>query len=86
VLRRDLCKGHKRQRKEITIVPTGKIKWFSDAKGYGFIDTGEGKDLFVHYSAIQLEGYKSLREGQEVEYQVGEGPKGPQAENVVPCA
>ncbi|BDI31126.1 MAG: cold-shock protein [Capsulimonas sp.] len=67
-------------------MPTGKIKWFSDAKGYGFIDTGEGKDLFVHFSAIQAEGYKSLREGQEVEYQVADGPKGPQAENVVPQA
>jgi CspA family cold shock protein len=72
--------------KEIAQMPTGKIKWFSDAKGYGFIDTGTGKDLFVHFSAIQLEGYKSLKEGQEVEYEVGEGPKGPQAENVVPHA
>lgn len=65
-------------------MPLGKIKWFSDAKGYGFIDTGQSKDLFVHFSAIQQEGYKSLREGQEVEYEVGEGPKGPQAEKVVP--
>ena len=65
-------------------MPVGKIKWFSDAKGYGFIDTGENKDLFVHFSAIQQDGYKSLREGQEVEYEVGDGPKGPQAENVVP--
>ena len=65
-------------------MPTGKIKWFSDAKGYGFIDTGAGKDLFVHFSAIQQDGYKSLREGQEVEYEVGEGPKGVQAEKVVP--
>jgi CspA family cold shock protein len=65
-------------------MPTGKIKWFSDAKGYGFIDTGTGKDLFVHFSAIQKDGYKSLREGQEVEYEVGEGPKGSQAEKVVP--
>lgn len=63
-------------------MPTGKIKWFSDAKGYGFIDTGEGKDLFVHFSVIQQEGYKSLHEGQEVEYEVGEGPKGLQAEHV----
>ena len=65
-------------------MPTGKIKWFSDVKGYGFIDTGSGKDLFVHFSAIQQDGYKSLREGQEVEYEVGEGPKGAQAEKVVP--
>jgi CspA family cold shock protein len=67
-------------------MPNGKIKWFSDAKGFGFIDTGSGKDLFVHFSAIQQEGYKSLKEGQEVEYEVGEGPKGPQAENVIPHA
>lgn len=67
-------------------MPTGKIRWFSDAKGYGFIDTGSGKDLFVHFSAIQQDGYKSLREGQEVEYEVGEGPKGVQAEKVVPHA
>jgi len=65
-------------------MPEGKIKWFSDAKGYGFIETGAGKDLFVHFSAIQQDGYKSLREGQEVEYEVADGPKGPQAENVVP--
>lgn len=62
----------------------GKIKWFSDIKGYGFIDTGEGKDLFVHFSAVQQQGCKSLHEGQEVEYEIGEGPKGRQAANVVP--
>lgn len=67
-------------------MPIGKVKWFSDAKGYGFIDTGSGKDLFVHFSAIKQDGYKSLQEGQEVEYEVGDGPKGPQAENVVPHA
>lgn len=65
-------------------MPEGIIKWFSDAKGYGFIDTGLGKDLFVHFSAVQSEGYKSLREGQEVEFEIGEGPNGPQAEKVVP--
>lgn len=65
---------------------TGKIKWFSDTKGYGFIETGEGKDLFVYFSAVQQEGYKSLHEGQEVAYEVGDGPKGKQAENVVPQA
>ncbi len=64
-------------------MPEGIIKWFSDAKGYGFIDTGSGKDLFVHFSAVQSEGYKSLREGQEVQYEIGEGPNGPQAEKVV---
>ena len=65
-------------------MPKGKIKWFSDLKGYGFIETGQGKDVFVHFSAIQQEGHKSLLEGQEVEYQLGDGPKGPQAEKVVP--
>lgn len=65
-------------------MPKGKIKWFSDSKGYGFIDTGAGKDLFVHFSAVQAAGYKSLREGQEVEYEIGEGPRGPQAEKVIP--
>jgi len=64
-------------------MPVGKIKWFSDVKGYGFIDTGQARDLFVHFSAIQQNGYKSLREGQEVEYEVAEGPKGPQADKVV---
>lgn len=67
-------------------MPTGKVKWFSDAKGYGFIDTGQEKDLFVHFSAIQSEGYKSLHEGQEVVYEVAVGPKGPQADQVIPAA
>ncbi len=70
--------------KEGTAMAIGKIKWFSDIKGYGFIDTGEDKDLFVHFSAVQQEGYKYLHEGQEVEYEIGEGPKGKQAQNVVP--
>lgn len=61
----------------------GKIKWFNDAKGYGFIDTGNGPDVFVHYSAIQMEGYKSLTEGQEVQFDIVEGPKGLQASNVI---
>ena len=64
-------------------MPLGKIKWFSDTKGYGFIDTGADKDLFVHFSALQQDGYKSLREGQKVEYEIGDGPKGAQAEKVV---
>jgi CspA family cold shock protein len=62
---------------------SGKVKWFSDAKGYGFIDLGQGRDIFVHYSVIDNEGYKSLREGQEVEYEVGQGPKGDHATKVV---
>lgn len=63
---------------------TGKVKWFNDAKGYGFIETEEGKDIFVHYSAIQIDGYKSLAEGQSVQFEVVEGSKGLQAANVLP--
>ena len=62
---------------------TGKVKWFNDAKGYGFIEQQGGPDVFVHFSAIQSEGFKSLKEGQEVEFEVTQGPKGPQASNVV---
>lgn len=60
----------------------GTVKWFSDAKGYGFISTDEGKDIFVHYSAINGIGRKTLQEGQAVEFEIAEGPKGPQAANV----
>jgi CspA family cold shock protein len=60
----------------------GRIKWFSEAKGYGFIERDEGDDVFVHYSSIQMEGFKTLAEGQEVEFEVVQGTKGPQAENV----
>ncbi|MEC7641773.1 MAG: cold-shock protein [Nitrospinota bacterium] len=62
----------------------GTVKWFNDSKGYGFIETEEGKDCFVHFSSIQGEGFKTLREGQAVEFEITEGPKGPQASNVVP--
>jgi len=62
---------------------TGRVKWFNDQKGFGFIEVeGGGKDVFVHHSAIQGEGFKSLREGDEVEFEVTKGPKGPQASNV----
>lgn len=61
----------------------GKVKWFSDQKGYGFITPENGKDVFVHHTSIQGEGYKSLTEGQEVEFEIEKGPKGEQATNVV---
>lgn len=61
---------------------TGTVKWFNSEKGYGFITSEEGLDIFVHYSAIQAEGFKSLDEGQEVEFEVVEGDRGPQAANV----
>lgn len=61
---------------------TGKVKWFNNSKGYGFIGQEGGADVFVHYSAIQGEGYKTLQEGDTVEFEVVQGQKGPQAENV----
>ena len=61
----------------------GKVKWFSDTKGYGFIEQEDGADVFVHFSAISQEGFKTLAEGEEVEFDITEGDKGPQAANVV---
>jgi len=63
-------------------VANGKVKWFNNAKGYGFIEQDGGSDVFVHYSAIQGAGYRSLEEGQPVEFEITQGPKGPQAANV----
>ena len=65
-------------------MPRGKVKWFNDAKGFGFIEQEEGSDIFVHYTAINMEGFKTLTENQVVEFEVVEGPRGPQAANVVP--
>ncbi|MFA5090642.1 MAG: cold shock domain-containing protein [Candidatus Omnitrophota bacterium] len=61
----------------------GKVKWFSNQKGYGFITADTGKDVFVHHTAIKGDGYKTLEEGQEVEFDITQGPKGDQATNVV---
>ncbi|TMQ50646.1 MAG: cold shock domain-containing protein [Candidatus Eisenbacteria bacterium] len=61
---------------------TGKVKWFNEAKGFGFIERPGGPDVFVHYSAIVGDGFKSLKEGDEVTFEVTQGPKGPQAANV----
>jgi CspA family cold shock protein len=61
----------------------GSVKWFNDAKGYGFITGEDGKDVFAHFSAINSDGFKSLKEGDKVQYDIVEGEKGPQAANIV---
>ncbi len=63
-------------------MPQGKVKWFNDAKGFGFIAQNEGKDVFVHHTAIVAEGFRSLAEGDEVEFEITNGPKGLAATNV----
>ena len=65
------------------VLAQGTVKWFSNEKGYGFIEREEGDDVFVHFTAIAMDGYKTLREGQRVEFEVVQGPKGSQAANVV---
>lgn len=62
---------------------SGTVKWFNDDKGFGFIEREDGKDVFVHHSAIAMEGFKTLKEGQKVSMEVTDGEKGPQAENVM---
>ena len=62
---------------------TGQVKWFNNAKGYGFIGHDGGNDVFVHYSAITGDGYRTLQEGEAVEFEIVQGPKGPQAANVI---
>ncbi|MDU0408421.1 Cold shock-like protein CspLA [Lactococcus lactis] len=68
--------------KEINIMANGTVKWFNADKGFGFITSEEGKDLFAHFSSIQSDGFKSLDEGQKVEFDVEEGQRGPQAVNI----
>jgi len=70
------------ERRFLSQMVKGKVKWFSNQKGYGFITPENGKDVFVHHSVIQGDGYKSLEEGQEVEFEINQGPKGEQAANV----
>ncbi len=68
--------------RRIFYMKNGKVKWFNAEKGFGFIEAEDGNDVFVHYSAIQVEGFKSLEEGQDVAFEVVEGARGPQAANV----
>jgi cold shock protein len=70
--------------RKLVVVAQGTVKWFNNDKGYGFISQPDGEDVFVHFSAIQTDGYKSLEEGQSVEFEVTQGPKGKQAANVRP--
>lgn len=75
-----MCEQSHEKIKEIYM--KGTVKWFDSDKGYGFISSEDGKDIFVHFSAIQSEGYKSLQEGDQVEFDVNDGDRGPQAANV----
>ena len=69
-------------RRAVEVSTKGKVKWFDNKKGYGFITPEDGKDVFVHHTAIQGDGYKTLQEGQDVEFDIVQGPKGEQAANV----
>lgn len=80
--RRGWSSGRNRPQGEESVRERGVVKWFNPAKGYGFIQRSSGEDVFVHYSAIQMDGYRTLDQGIEVEYDLKEGPKGLQAENV----
>jgi cold shock protein len=71
-----------KQKRRISAMSEGKVKWFNEKKGFGFIETNEGQDVFVHFSAIQDSGFKTLREGQSVSFDIEKGPKGPSAVNV----
>jgi cold shock protein len=77
-----LTAGGSKRRRIKGMRSTGKVKWFNDAKGFGFITTETGEDVFVHFSAIQSKGFRSLAEGSEVEFDLVQGPKGLQASNV----
>lgn len=78
-----LCQWVVRSREEQKVKLKGTVKWFNNAKGFGFIGRDDGPDVFVHYSALLAEGYKSLQEGDAVEFEIVDGQKGPQAANVV---
>jgi CspA family cold shock protein len=82
-----LLASRARKEKSITEMSTGTVKWFNDAKGFGFItQTDGGDDVFCHHSAIQADGFRTLAEGQKVEFDLARGPKGLQAQNVRPVA
>ena len=78
--------GPKRREQGGSVLAQGTVKWFSNEKGYGFIARPDGDDVFVHFSAIEGDGYKTLNEGQEVEFDIVDGPKGQQAANVRPIS
>jgi CspA family cold shock protein len=80
-MRRPALSPHPKEGRELKV--TGQVKWFNNAKGYGFIGREGGADVFVHYSAITGDGYRSLQEGDQVEFEIVQGQKGPQAANVI---